>query len=103
MPKTKTAKRRADYLIYRHGSNAFNQSMTQTEAVAIVNGAPGETEARRFAGESIPVASCYSNQHLEAVPVSRAKKADVAAVCENDGLNHAHGCSPVVVDYKAGA
>ena len=95
--------RRVDYLIYRHGSNAFNQSMTQAMAVAIVNDAPNETEARRFAGESIPAASCYNNQHLEAVPVSRAKRVDVNAVCEADGLNYAHGCSPVVVHYAARA
>lgn len=51
------------YLIYRHGSNAANQSMTPVAAVAIVDAA-NEDEAIRTAGENL---TCYNNQFFEAV------------------------------------
>lgn len=51
------------YLVYRHGSNAANQSMTPTSAVAIVD-AETQDEAHKIAGENV---ECYNNQHLELV------------------------------------
>lgn len=51
------------YLIYRHGSNAANQSMTPVAAVAIVDAA-SEADAIRIAGENL---TCYNNQFFEAV------------------------------------
>lgn len=51
------------YLIYRHGSNAANQSMTPTMAVCIVDAeTPGE--AKYIAAKNVTV---YANQHLESV------------------------------------
>jgi hypothetical protein len=60
------------YLIYRHGSNSANQSMTPKAAIAIVEAANGE-EAKRIASENHTV---YNNQYLEAVPESKANKSD---------------------------
>ena len=54
------------FLIYRHGSNAANQSMTETAAVAIVDAA-NEDDAKKIAGENL---TCYNNQHFEAVAES---------------------------------
>ncbi len=51
------------FLVYRHGSNAANQSMTPVMAVAIID-APTEDAARRAAADEI---NCYHNQHLEFV------------------------------------
>lgn len=51
------------YLIYRHGSNAANQSMTPVSAVGIVD-AESPEEARRIAAENI---NCYNNQHLSLI------------------------------------
>lgn len=51
------------FLVYRHGSNAANQSMTPVSAVAIVD-ATNEVDAKRIASENV---NCYNNQHLELV------------------------------------
>lgn len=51
------------YLVYRHGSNSANQSMTPKAAVAIVEAGDYET-ALRNAQEFV---NCYNNQHLELV------------------------------------
>jgi hypothetical protein len=86
------------YLIYRHGSNAANQGMTDTMPVAIV-----EAKSREEALETVrhdppgkmdPYAPSYlaldedvevwANQTLSARPLSRAKKSDVSAVRENE-------------------
>jgi hypothetical protein len=53
----------ASYLVYRHGSNAANQSMTPVMAVAIVD-APTAEGARSVAAENV---NCYANQHLELI------------------------------------
>ena len=66
------------YLVYRHGMNAANQRGTQKMAVAIVD-APNQAEACRKAEEGV---SCYFNQHLTAVPQSRASSADWNAFVE---------------------
>lgn len=51
------------YLIYRHGSNAANQSMAQTSAVGIVD-ANDAAAAKEIAAENL---TCYNNQYFEAV------------------------------------
>lgn len=51
------------YLIYRHGSNAANQSMTPIAAVAIVD-AETEEQAKEIAAENM---TCYNNQFFSAV------------------------------------
>jgi hypothetical protein len=51
------------FLVYRHGSNAANQPMTPSAAVAIIN-ATDEVEARKVATENI---NCYANQFLSFV------------------------------------
>jgi len=54
------------YLIFRHGSNAANQSMTPVEAVAIVEAASPDS-AKAIAADNVTV---YANQYLEAVAES---------------------------------
>ena len=56
----------ASFLVYRHGSNAANQSSIQTMAVMIVE-AKSRAEAFRIAHEKV---NCYNNQHLELVAKS---------------------------------
>ena len=51
------------YLIIRHGSNAANQSMTPSAAIAIVEAATAQ-EAKEIAAEDHTV---YNNQYLEAI------------------------------------
>lgn len=51
------------YLIYRHGSNAANQSMTPKMAVGIVDAETYDTALRIACGE----VNCCANQHLELV------------------------------------
>jgi hypothetical protein len=51
------------FLIYRHGSNAANQSMTPVSAVAIAEAETAE-KAKEIAAENLTV---YSNQFLSAV------------------------------------
>lgn len=63
------------YLVYRHGSNAANQHMTEKEPIAIVKAKDRE--------ESIAI---WANQRLEAIPESRAKKADWNYVLEQDAI-----------------
>ena len=50
------------FYVYRHGSNAANQSMTQTMLVAEVEAADAE-EAKQLAAKRVTV---YNNQHLSA-------------------------------------
>jgi len=54
------------YLVYRHGSNATNQSMTAVTAVAIID-AETETEARKIAAQNL---ICYANQFFSFVDES---------------------------------
>lgn len=51
------------FLIYRHGSNAANQSMTPISAVAIVDAETADA-AKKIAAENVTV---YANQFLSAV------------------------------------
>lgn len=68
------------YLIYRHGSNAANQSMTQTAVVCSVE-AKSREEAERIASEKVTV---YNNQTLEARPASKCSKVDCQEAWEAD-------------------
>lgn len=60
------------YLIYRHGSNAANQSMTPVAVVCSVE-AKSRDEAKKIAAEKVTV---HNNQCLEARPASRCSKSD---------------------------
>lgn len=60
-----------DYLIYRHGANGANQS-TERVAVAICTAPNKDAAVERVARE----VNCYANQHLSAVPKSRALTTD---------------------------
>lgn len=62
------------YVIFRHGSNAANQHMSEVEPVAVVD-APNLDAAIEAASE-MPwtVAGCYNNQWLEARPWAWCKK-----------------------------
>lgn len=81
-----------NYLIYRHGSNAANQSMCNKAPVAIVNEAETSDEAERIAAKHLTV---YANQFLSAVEEGEADIDDWNAVCEQDALANAYeydGC-----------
>ena len=62
------------YLVYRVGSNAANQSMTHEMPLAIVD-APNREAACQAVQDSGEF-TVYANQHLKAVPLSKAKKVD---------------------------
>ena len=75
------------YLVYRHGSNAANQSMRDTAPVAIVE-AKSANEACAVESDPKPTihssawlalnsdVTLYANQRVSAVPLSKARKAD---------------------------
>lgn len=74
------------YLVYRHGSNGANQSMTQTVPVVIVEAA-NATDACETIWDSIgtclklePEVRAYSNQHFTARHVNSCRHADLEAL-----------------------
>ena len=84
------------YLVYRHGSNAANQSMTPKMAVAIVEARSQDDAIARVRTRHpslvtgyrddmtvLPYVSCYANQSFSAVPRSRANKDDWMQVVED--------------------
>ena len=82
--QTSQTRRTHEYLIYRHGSNSANQSCCDCAPVAIVTAASREEACRT---ETLtaqtparlvldPTVSVWSNQHLSAVPRSRASAVD---------------------------
>lgn len=91
-----------EYLVYRVGSNAANQSCTfEPVPIAIVRASSREEAARTsWHGEEISVHGCpslaaeviahcgnldvWSNQHVYAVPQSKAKSSDWNLVFEAD-------------------
>lgn len=90
--------RTTEYLIVRYGSNAANQHLCQRAPVAIVAAAnqdeaktkatKGEVLAsteRNFVLETREV-SCYNNQHLQAIPRSRARASEWDSVLEQDAM-----------------
>jgi len=65
-----------EYLIYRYGANSYNQTRRWKKPLAIVE-AKSKAEALKIAYDYHQV---YNNQHLEAIPVSRAKRKDLDEV-----------------------
>lgn len=89
------------YLVYRHGSNASNQSMRDVAPVAIVE-APSREAACETDGDEHPTVhsslwlrlapdvDCWANQRFSAVPLSRAPRADVREVQEQEAIRGAY-------------
>jgi hypothetical protein len=69
-----------DYLVYRHGSNAANQGMRDVAPLEIVSAESREKACEQMAART----TVYANQHLRAVPVSRARAGDVREVEEEN-------------------
>jgi hypothetical protein len=67
------------WLIYRHGSNAANQSMVQKAAIDVIEADDAWT-AKEKAAERHTV---YANQWLEAVPEEEADSDDWNAAIES--------------------
>ena len=68
-----------NYLIYRHGSNAANQSRKNVQAIAII-----AAESKRHAIDIARLEfTVYANQFLSAVAESRAKNSDWDEVVES--------------------
>jgi hypothetical protein len=61
------------FVIFRHGLNAANQSMTHAMAVAIVE-AKDKHEAIQVALDTVKL---YANQYLEARFASRCKQSEI--------------------------
>jgi hypothetical protein len=80
---SKVRKNMTQYLIYRHGSNAANQSMCGKLPIDIIEAA-SKGEAIRIAGENH---TCYANQFFSAVCESRAKHDDWCCVCEEKAMH----------------
>jgi protein-disulfide isomerase-like protein with CxxC motif len=87
-----------EYLILRYGSNAANQHLCNRAAVAIVEAvSQAEARAKAYAGDVIasesygydgqPTLTVYNNQHLEAIPRSKARASEWDAVLEADARN----------------
>ncbi len=57
------------YIIYRHGSNAANQSMTPMMVLGSIDAA-SKKDALSQAAERY---TCYNNQRFEAKPISRSQ------------------------------
>lgn len=82
----------ASFLVYRHGSNAENQSMTSVKAVAIVDANDKDT-AERIAYQKV---NCYNNQRLELVEeedLTAEQVADWGDLLEEDALRRSNGLS----------
>lgn len=97
-----------EYLVYRSGSNAANQSMTpEGVPIAIVRaGSRAEAEATTWGDCEPSVRHCptpsaevvasvgnldvWANQSLAAVPQSRARASDWNAVLEADAMRMAY-------------
>lgn len=74
------ATRLHEYIVYRHGSNAANQSMCNRAPVAVVN-ARNATEACKLARESGEF-TVYVNQFLSAIPATRVSRENRQAAFE---------------------
>jgi hypothetical protein len=84
MTMNATNGRAFDYVVYRVGSNAANQSMTHEMAIAVVSAPSREAacQAVRDGGEH----TVYANQHLHAVPASKAPRADLEHLREREAM-----------------
>jgi hypothetical protein len=72
------------YIIYRHGSNAANQSMTPTMVVGSVEAETKEA-ALKHAEENF---TCYNNQRFEIKPASKCSKRDQQEAFESNLANN---------------
>lgn len=77
--------RSTSYVIYRHGSNGANQSMTQVMSIGIYTGTgrtavAREEDACEQAREDHTV---YANQWLSAIPATRASIEEYEAAREH--------------------
>lgn len=73
------------YFVIRHGSNAANQSMTQSMIIGRVEASSRETAKKRADqqfGET-----CYNNQHLEVKAASRFPEAERESAYEHFALS----------------
>ncbi len=68
------------YAVYRHGSNAANQSMCLKRIVGTIE-ATSRAEACKLMADKVTV---YNNQWLSAVPFSRLGKAEQRLAAERD-------------------
>lgn len=71
-----------NYLIYRHGSNAANQSMTNKLPIAIIE----ETSKENAVAKALKEHTCYANQFLSAVTESKANKTHWNTVAEEESI-----------------
>lgn len=73
------------YVVYRHGSNAANQPMTEAMAIGQYVG-HGDTSKERVIDvvhQAYQEHDIYNNQYLSAIPVSRCSRLDrLAAYAE---------------------
>lgn len=85
-----------DYLIYRRGANAANQSGRDNAPVLIVNGADSADSAIAIAKNHVDT---YANQRLSAVARDNAPDEDWNELLERDAMASAYGepsLSPIV-------
>ena len=68
------------YAVYRHGSNAANQSRCNKMVVGTIE-ATSRAEACKLMADKVTV---YNNQWLSAVPFSRLDKAEQRLAAERD-------------------
>jgi hypothetical protein len=68
------------YAVYRHGSNAANQSLCNKRIVGTVTATSREEACKLMAGR----VTVYRNQWLSAVPFSRLGKAEQRLAAERD-------------------
>jgi len=76
-------KRKYVYAVYRHGSNAANQSMCPKMLVGTIE-AINRKDACELMRDKVTV---YNNQWLSAVPFSRLGKKDQMIALEQDRYN----------------
>ena len=76
-------KRKYVYAIYRHGSNAANQSLCNKMIVGTITATNRKEACERMASR----VTVYNNQWLTAVPFSRLGKKDQMIALEQDMYN----------------
>lgn len=87
--------RTTTYVLFRKGANGANQSLCDRAPVAIVVAA-SKAEAEQCDHDGSPHASAFvrlaphvsvwANQHIEAVPLSRAPRWAVREIQENEAI-----------------
>ena len=75
-----------NYLIYRHGSNAANQSMTPVMPIAIIESKTLNAAIAKARDEH----TVYPNQFLTGVCESKAKSSDWNCICEQEAMEAAY-------------